>query len=320
MLPLLITDRRSLAASSTPPEDSPKPTEKVRYNTANGRKYVYPAATVPNPAIALVPLTTTDAVLGELERPHFIPTDLDARVDRASVWMKTVPGTGEVVFFIPGSCSECLRLQQHCDRSSPVCGRCQKREASCKLQGFKHLRPSAPVHDRRAPSADKGKGRQVNGEESGDEGRGKRVKKKRRLSASDEMDPNTLNFEGTGIRKARSRQPKPITQLPSSSAGYLRPEDVTPTQEDEQYAALAAREAPALEDPRGIPPFWAGRRRALQAALPYFRNPIRTDGAAVDIGPSGVARGVILDGAPNESVEAHFFGTAERAGTILTNM
>jgi hypothetical protein len=285
----------------------------VRYNNATGRKYVYPAATVPNPSIALQPLTTEDGVLGELERPHFIPADLDPRVDRASVWMKTVPATGEVVFFIPGSCTECLRLQQHCDRSSPTCGRCRKREATCKLQNYKHLRMSGPVR----PPPEKGKGR-ANGEES-DEGRGKRVKKKRRLSAADEMDPNTLNFDGTGIRKARARPSKPPA-LPSSRAGYLRPEDVTPTPEDEAYAVLAAREAPALEDPRGIPPFWAERRLALQGALLNFGDPVRTTGASVGIGRSGVATSIVLDGAPNESVEAHFFGTGERAGTILANM
>ncbi|BEJ16262.1 hypothetical protein CspHIS471_0508670 [Cutaneotrichosporon sp. HIS471] len=306
--------------SSSNPSESSRPTEIVRYNTANGRKYVYPATTIPNPSIADQPLTTVDPALGELERPHFIPVDLDSRVDRASVWMKTVPGTGEVVFFIPGSCSECLRLQQHCDRASPVCGRCQKRGASCTLQGFKHLRPSAPV---RGPSGsmDKGKGR-ANGEEIGDEGRGKRVKKKRRLSADDEMDPNTLNFEGTAIRKARPR-PSKTPQQPSSSAGYLRPEDIKPTPEEEAYAALAERDVPQLplDMIRGKPPFWAERRSTLQAAITNFNSSlIRTDGAWVDYGHSGIARGVVLDGMPHESIQPHFFGEGERAGTILANV
>lgn len=302
-------------------------------NHATGKKYVYPALTVPNPAIALPPLTTTDVQLGLLERPHYIPEDLDQRVDRASVWMKTVPTTDEVIFFIPGSCSECLRLQQHCDRTAPVCARCQRRGATCRPQPFKHLRPAAPLpieeKERRLTAAEKGKGRQVpNGEGESDDdavaeegGRGKRVKKKRRLSASDEVDPNHLNFDGTGLRKARARPSKAVTQLPSSSAGYLRPEDVIPTEEDVKYKSLCdSHMAPALQHPRGIPPFWANRRRALQSALPSFRDHIKTDGALVDIAPSGVARGVILEGAPHETTEAHFFGTGERAGTILTNM
>lgn len=288
--------------------------------------------TVPNPAIATPPLITKDAVLGELERPHFVPVDLDHRVDRASVWMKTVPGTGEVVFFIPGSCSECLRLQQHCDRSSPVCGRCQKRSAPCRLQGFKHLRAAAPLPvegEKRLTAAEKGKGRQVPNEdgESDDEvvveegGRGKRVKKKRRLSASDEVDPNQLNFEGTALRKARARPSRPVTQLPSSSAGYHRPEDVTPTAEDLKYKSLCdIQTAPDLKDPRGIPPFWADRRRALEAALLQFRNLVWTDGAAVRLGLSGLGVGIVLDGVPHATTEPHFFGTGERAGTILTNM
>lgn len=291
---------------------------------------------MPNPAVDMEPRGTTDAVLGDLERPKYIPSDMDRRVDRASVWMKTVPGSGEVVYFIPGSCTECLRLQQHCDRSKPVCGRCQKRGAECRPGGLKVLRPTAPIpiewdcQTGSGASLDKSKARQMpNGDAESDEevvedesGRGKRVKKKRRLSASDEVDPNLLNFDGSGLRKARSRPSRPVTQLPpSSSTGYLRPEDVTPTDEDRAYDEVCSgNTSQELEDPRGIPPFWADRRRAVQAALPYFRDPVATDGAKVDIGPSGIARGVILDGIPRESVGASFFGMGERAGTIVTNM
>lgn len=51
-----------------------------------------------------------------------------------------------------------------------------------------------------------------------------------------------------------------------------------------------------LSDMRLPCPVWSNTRKALQSAVEYLRAPSRTGGASVDIGPGGMARGVILEG------------------------
>lgn len=153
-----------------------------------------------------------------------------------------------------------------------------------------------------------------------DGGRGKRIKKKRRLSASDEVDPNLLNFDGSGFRKPRAaRQPK--AGLPGATMEPTRPEDVTPSKADVEHFESVAKnnERPDLHDMRGFAPVWADRRRALAAAVEAFRAPQTTPGASVSVGPSGIARGVILEGKPPLEMRT-YWGTGERIGTIITSM
>lgn len=149
-------------------------------------------------------------------------------------------------------------------------------------------------------------------------GRGKRVRKKRRLSASDELDPNLLNFDGTGLRKPRPRASR-VSHLPPPRLGPLRPEDVRPSDDDVRYrAAVAANdERPPLTDMRGFCPAWADRRRGLFGAAEYLRNPVPTTGASVDIGASGLARGVVLEGQPSQP---GWWGEGARTGTIVAAM
>ncbi len=54
---------------------------------------------------------------------------------------------------------------------------------------------------------------------------------------------------------------------------------------------------------------WAVTRRALQGAAEYLRNPVMTDGASVEIGEGGIARGVILEG--QEPEPKGYWGGAE---------
>lgn len=153
-----------------------------------------------------------------------------------------------------------------------------------------------------------------------DGGRGKRVKKKRRLSASDEVDPSLLNFDGTGIRKPRA--PRAVKSgLPGLNAEPIRPEDVPPSRADiAHFDAVAKNDArPELHDMRGFAPVWADRRRALASAVESFRAPQPVPGASVSIGPSGIARGVILEGQPPLEMRT-YWGTGERIGTIITSM
>lgn len=185
--------------------------------------------------------------------------------------------------------------------------------------------PAGKQEDR-LTAAEKGKGRATAEESAGiadeDEegGRGMRVKKKRRLSASDELDPTTLSWDGSSVKKPRSK-PRP-SAVNTPLRGPLRPEDVQPTDADgEYYAALKVNdERPLLDNMRGFCPLWSDRRQALTAACKHFENSYKVAGASVSVGTSGVARGVILDNTPVGSVAGSYFGMEERAGTIVTSM
>lgn len=356
-MPVASSSSAAASASTSAPVPATAP--------LNGSRAIYPPNVVPNPAASL-PADRVDAVLGPLQRPEFIPGDLDERIVRSSVWMKTVPSTGtqkslfgslqlatdgtpdEVRFFVPNSCQECLVGKALCDRDTPSCSRCARLERTCvpgDLLVIKMNEPPAPPP--RAPqpaplrSPDKGKGRAVPGADSDDNesaderehghehehdhdhehdadttegGRGKRVRKKRRLSASDELDPNLLNFDGTGLRKPRSRVSRVAHHLPPAHSGPLRPEDVVDKDTSYRDAVVANDAREALGDMRGFCPAWTDRRRALFTAAEYLRNPISTTGASVDIGASGLARGVILEG---HTISPAYWGEGRMAGTIV---
>lgn len=136
----------------------------------------------------------------------------------------------------------------------------------------------------RYTTEEKGKGRApANASHGGDdEGRGKREKKKRRLS-------------GDSVERVRPDRPfvpppPPMPQAPTRTLPV--------TADDKAYFQRvdANKARPPLSDMCGPCPVWSNTRRGLQSAVQYLRNPGRTGGASVDIGPGGLARGVILEG------------------------
>ena len=144
-----------------------------------------------------------------------------------------------------------------------------------------------------------------------DEGRGKRVKKRRRLSLTGEVDPN--DYDDTGIKKLMRKVSKPSLPLNGSEETLTRVEDAEMARRTEANAARTA-----LGNMTGSCPVWANSKRALEAAAEYFRKPVKTDGASVEIGLAGIARGVILEGQAPDNYT--FWTMDERAGTIIVSM
>jgi len=171
--------------------------------------------------------------------------------------------------------------------------------------------------ERRLSATEKGKGRasdlSMDPDSSGflqfedASSRSKRVRKKRRLSAAGEIDPNDLNDDGSLAKKPRPKPNGHVQELPLTAG-------------DRAYFARIEQTAlrPPLSDMKGPCPVWAKTRHALQSAAEYLRQPVKTVGASVGIGAGGVARGVILEGqAPGQGV---FWGRGKQAGTIVTSM
>lgn len=172
---------------------------------------------------------------------------------------------------------------------------------------------------------------------------GKRVPKKRRLSANGEIDPESLQSDGT-LKKPRKRPSNPVapashlpynghasssssSHLPLGTAGAYYPgsgTDATPapalSAADEAYLDRLERNAekPYLTEMSGQCSLWATTRRALQGVAEYLRNPVMTDGASVEIGEGGIARGVILEG--QEPEPKGFWGQRRMAGTMICAM
>jgi hypothetical protein len=98
----------------------------------------------------------------------------------------------------------------------------------------------------------------------------------------------------------------------------LRPEDVEPTAQDIKYNQRVEENAkkPAMKYFKECP-LWAMRRHAFYAATDSLRNPTPTVGASVQIGESGVARGVLLEGSPTLKA---FWGQGVDVGTIVAAM
>ena len=255
-------------------------------------------------------------------------------------------GLGRAVYFVPSSCGVCAapNAGRSCDRGFPRCGQCRQRGIECKpsdkwasVKRSTAASTSAPIYPRSDPhhlsngatstsastpigisSSHKGKERasqeaasntalRIN-DSSPDNGRGKRVKKKRRLSATGEIDPSEVPLNGT-IRKSRPSVPRapppPRPTLSASERAY-----------NERVRLNKLK--PVLKDMRGGYPMWARTRRSLMTMAEYLRNPIRTDGASVDIGHGEIARGVILEGeAPGRP---GFWSQDKWAGTIVASM
>ena len=86
------------------------------------------------------------------------------------------------------------------------------------------------------------------------------------------------------------------SQTPINMATPLPPKPLTA--EDKAYFERVEvnKSKHLLSDMRYPCPVWSNTRKGLQNAVEYLRNPSRTGGASVDIGPGGMARGVILEG------------------------
>lgn len=168
-------------------------------------------------------------------------------------------------------------------------------------------------------------------------GRGKRVRKKRRLSAEGQIDPDTLDDDGNpravdpSPSHSRHTQHTPLShQSRSNNKGATKPRSSLPsktikpnqpmTKADEEYFRLLEENAkkPGLREMTSPCPVWSHTRRALCSATEYLRNPIRSEGASVEVGEGGIARGVILEGKPPG--RATYWGTGKEAGSMLSNM
>lgn len=148
----------------------------------------------------------------------------------------------------------------------------------------------------------------VNGAQHDDSGRGKREKKKRRLSnASDE------EAQSKSTKSNKNNQP---------AGSASRVESLPPlSKEDQAYfdRVTANRSRPSLGGRmKGPCPVWSNTRRALLSSVEYMANPVRTIGASVAIGPGGMARGIILEGqAPSDLT---YWGKGSTGGTLLLPM
>ena len=187
-----------------------------------------------------------------------------------------------------------------------------------RRQSTKGSNDNPGAEDRRLTAEEKGKSRAIDllvdhVDMSPDgEGRGKRVKKKRRLSVSGEVDPNEYDDLG-GIRKPMRRVSKMDISLNGDS------ERLNSAGERAFHARIEANnQRPRLTDMSGSCPVWAHSKKALEAAVEYLRQPVKSIGASVEVGAGGMARAVLLEGqAPDQHT---YWRMDSSGGTILTSM
>ena len=146
-------------------------------------------------------------------------------------------------------------------------------------------------------------------------GRGKRIKKPRRLSDADEVDPN---------KRSKSDPPRPASQsrnqLPFNTRHILRPEDVSPTVQDKVYLQGVKENRHKETIPMSGPcPLWGLRREPFIAALGFTEDlSYEATGAAVYcVNGDTQAAGVVLEGRPTLKA---FWGVKEDTGTIVAAM
>ncbi|WWC85264.1 uncharacterized protein L201_000126 [Kwoniella dendrophila CBS 6074] len=68
-----------------------------------------------------------------LYRPKYLPSDIDDRLDKRSVWIGIEKDSSRAVYFLPPTCLCCKNpaVAQHCDRGWPTCSRCIGRGVTC---------------------------------------------------------------------------------------------------------------------------------------------------------------------------------------------
>ncbi|ORY25750.1 hypothetical protein BCR39DRAFT_543219 [Naematelia encephala] len=288
---------------------------------------LYPPNSIDNPHYEDLTIQPTFDLLPPkaLYRPARLPADIDDRLDQSSVWMGVSKKSSEAVYFVPTTCKTCSSpsVNKFCDRGVPVCGRCKSGGYTCQPGGsWMIMRPRAhrksrksdinnghePEHspkieEKRFSTAEKGKGkvtsfdpsdedvtrsRDATPEEDG--GRGKRVRKKRRLSLTGEVDPETVNDDGIIAKKFRRKS------RPTNDGTEGRQPALTADDKAWQARVQANAAKPPLANLDGNYPIWANTRAALRDATTYLRDPVKTVGGSVEIGTGGIARGVLLEG------------------------
>ncbi|KAK4687126.1 hypothetical protein P7C73_g2983, partial [Tremellales sp. Uapishka_1] len=303
---------------------------------------------------------------GTLYRPALLPADVDVRLDLTSVWMGVEKQDHKAVYFLPPTCRCCNQpsVAQHCDRGWPKCARCVVRGIECipgsswgtmkpkakrrnlkaeALQEISKLRASREAEMQNLPQTveetmddserytaeEKGKGRAdvVDSEGDGAEnGRGKRVKKKRRFSSAEDPLLSSPPYSPAGPipKKARSSEDPPLDMVDPpldivDPLPTLEPSVPSLNADDVRYheRILQNAERPPLTNMKHPCPVWSRTRKALLSSVEYCRNPIKIPGGSVDVGLGGMARSVILEG---ESVGETFWGTGSMAGTIVTSL
>ena len=150
--------------------------------------------------------------------------------------------------------------------------------------------------------------------------RAKRVRKKRQLSPS-ELNPDDLDDDGELI--TTERQSKRV--VPS----VLAPQSPTSTPEDREYfervqinehrSQISEQVSRPFRPPQLI---WSLYRKTLYAALDFFQDSVKTEGASVSISQQGIARAVMLEGElPKGSLtRTHFSGWSNTPGTVAATM
>ena len=300
------------------------------------RHVIYPSDSFPNPHIGDLSDQPVFANLpaGSLYRPAFLPSDIDPRISKSSVWMGVEKHTANAIYFLPPTCRGCTNpaVAQFCDRTWPTCSRCVHKQMKC-VRGatWGVMRPRGKRRAKRDvddeedgvvnfDTSDMGKGKApatlqsvLSTPDSG--GRGQRVKKKRRLSAGGELDPNDIDDDGVVVVN------KPMKRASKPSMPLFRDEPMWLAQDAEYRRRVEENHnRPPLSNMRGQCPIWSNSRRALMAACEYFRQPVKTEGASVEIGINGIARGVILEGEAPGLSETTYFGEMEDVGTIVVSM
>jgi len=159
----------------------------------------------------------------------------------------------------------------------------------------------------------------------GSGGRGKRIKKKRRLSAADEIAPSPVK-PNAPAKKSRpsTAHVVPKKERPDLPAALPLPPQTpqsSQTRSQKEYNArlITNRSKPALDQAAlASIPVWADTHRALLVCSEYLNRPSKTHGASVEIGAGGLARGLILEGvAPGYG---NYWRTDNSVGSIIINM
>nr|XP_018264086.1 uncharacterized protein I303_03964 [Kwoniella dejecticola CBS 10117]OBR86244.1 hypothetical protein I303_03964 [Kwoniella dejecticola CBS 10117] len=317
---------------------------------------IYPQDGIPNPYwgdMSPQPIIENFPA-NSLYRPKFLPSDIDDRLDKRSVWIGVEKDSARAVYFLPPTCQCCKNpaVAQHCDRGWPNCARCVGRGVACipgKAWGM--MRPkgkrrnlkaeaakpkaSDDTPENAAPGPSKAAQRST---PSSNKGKGK-------ASAHTYIPPPPLpalpsferdsaingaetvpNSDQKGQKKRKlsiSVQGDPKRVRRKSNRDSLGPlplsTDLPLSRADQAYFARLEENAkkPPLRDMYGPCPVWAKTRKSLQSAAEYLRDPKRTAGASVEIGAGGLARGVILEGEV-PGAQGIFWGTGKDAGTIIT--